>query len=86
MKSEKPGGFEEVETTGIKLKNKRKMVAGDRLKMRSDELHSVFVEKGATASWFIYESEPTGEYDGITYSNHDLTEWTARGLYEKPSR
>ena len=36
MKSEKPGGFEEVETTGIKLKNKRKMVAGDRLKMRSD--------------------------------------------------
>ena len=36
MRSDKPGGFEEVEASGIKLKNKRKMVAGDRLKMRTD--------------------------------------------------
>ena len=60
------------------------MVPGDRLKMRSDELHTVYVEKGQPASWFIYESAPTGPYDGITYSNHDLTEWRACNLYQKP--
>ena len=77
MRTEKPGGFEAVQSPGIRLKNKRKMVPGDRLKMRSDEMHTVFVEKGMTASWFIYESGPTGDYDGITYSNHDLMKWSA---------
>ena len=61
------------------------MIPGDRLKMKSDELHTVFVEEGMETSWFIYESAPTGTYDGITYSNHDLKKWSAKGLYEKPT-
>lgn len=79
-----PGGFEPVSAPAIALKNKRKLMVGDRLKMRSDEMHSVFVEKGETASWFIYESAATGSYNGVTYSNHELREWSAKGLYEKP--
>lgn len=32
------------------------MGPGDKIKMKNDELHTVFIEKGKTASWFITES------------------------------
>lgn len=55
----------------------RKLTPGEKVKMRSDYLHTVYVEKGETASWFITESEPTGGYDGVVFGNTDLTKWTA---------
>ena len=54
--------------------------------MKANELHTVFIEEGQTASWFIYESAASTEYDGVTYANHDLKKWEAEGLYKKPSK
>lgn len=65
---------------------KRKLTAGEKVRMRSDYLHTVFVEKGEAASWFITETEATGGYDGVVYGNTDLTKWTSEGLYQKPSK
>lgn len=69
----------------LQLAEHRLMTWNRKYKMTSEQLHTVYVTKGQTAAWIIQESSASKAYDAITYSNTDLSKWTAEGLYQKPS-
>jgi hypothetical protein len=43
--------------------------------MQADRMHSVFVPKGQTAAWFIWEGEENAKHNPICYSDTDLTDF-----------
>jgi hypothetical protein len=79
------GGFKWSGEKILQLKEHRLMTWNRKYKMRSNDLHTVYVTRGQPAAWIIQESVATKVYDEITYSNVDLTKWTTDGLYQKPT-
>ena len=63
------------------LKDIHGYTKGESFTMKSNELHTVFVDENKTAVWMVEESEPSFEYIPVNYSPHDLSEWTPEGLY-----
>lgn len=80
------GGFKWCGEKVLQLQQHRSMMWRRKYSMRADDLHTVYVTKGQTSAWIIQEKVATGKYDGITYSNADLTQWTPEGLYQKPTK
>lgn len=58
---------------------------GFSYKMKSNDLHTVYVTKGQVAAWVVKESEPSDDYDPLVYSNVNLTNWKPDGLYQRPT-
>ena len=75
------GGFEHLGTGNLKQVSNVGYKAGETILMKSCELHTVFVKEGETCAWLIEESKPSCGYNPINYSPHNLTNWTADGLY-----
>jgi hypothetical protein len=78
------GGFRWCGEKKLKLDDHKLMLPGRKYKMVANELHTVYVSKGQCAAWIIQEYPASKNYDGICYSNHDLSSWTSDGLYTKP--
>ena len=64
----------------------KKLVAGETLRLKANEHHTVFVEKGKKTSWIIQESKEDPNYDNTCYSNNDLTKFDFSGLYKPFSK
>lgn len=77
------GMFEKVEEgVGLRLLGATAYTLGDSFSMRSDELHTVSVPRGTIAAWLIEESDATGPYEPISYSDNDLNVWNKDLLYK----
>lgn len=55
---------------------------GDCVAMRAQDIHTVYVDEGCVAAWLVFEGAEDPEYRPVTWSNDDLTTWSAGGLYE----
>lgn len=75
------GGFEYIGEQSIRQVSNIKHKAGDIIKMRACDLHTVQVEKNKTCTWLIEESKPCCDYFPINYSKRDLQNWKTEGLY-----
>jgi hypothetical protein len=80
------GGFKWSGEKILQLQEHRSMMWRRKYTMKSNDLHTVYVTRGQVAAWIIQEYPATSGYDGITYSNVDLTKWTSEGLYQKPTK
>jgi hypothetical protein len=80
------GGFKWCGEKTLQLQEHRSMMWRRKYSMRADDLHTVYVTRGQTSAWIIVEKVATRKYDGICYSNVDLTQWTPDGLYQKPTK
>lgn len=54
---------------------------GDSVTMKSEELHTVVIDKGHVCVWMVEEYKASSECAPLNYSIHDLTKWTPDGLY-----
>lgn len=75
------GGFEYLGKENLFLKDIHSYIKGDSFTMKSNELHTVFIDKNKTAVWMIEELAPSFEYIPVNYSPYDLRNWTSDGLY-----
>jgi hypothetical protein len=57
--------------------------AGDTFYLASHMLHTVAVNKDEKCVWLVEESMPVMPYSPLVYSQRDLNNWTAEGLYQK---
>ena len=78
------GGFEYLGEQYLILEKFRMLHPDKKFKMKSNELHTVYVTKWQTAAWLVDEKPASSGYDSVNYSNADLTKWTPEGLYQKP--
>ncbi len=53
----------------------------ERRSLAAEEMHTIYVPKGEPAAWIVREGMENPGFRPICYSNHDLTKWTAPGLY-----
>lgn len=66
---------------------KRELVSrDDSLYLGSDTIHTVWVRKGETASWFVLEGKENPTPPTLTYSNASLENFDWEQLYNKPTR
>lgn len=79
------GGFQWCGEKTLCLREHRSLLVRRKYYMKANDLHTVYVTKGQPAAWIIQEKVATRPYDGICYSNVDLTQWSATGLYRKPA-
>ncbi len=75
------GGFEFLGLEKLMQISNFKYSVGESIIMKACELHTVYVEKNKICVWLIEESIPTCDYFPINYSNNDLGNWNANGLY-----
>lgn len=75
------GGFEYLGQDSLKMVSDYHYRVGGSVQMKACEMHTVQIEKGSKCIWLIEESIPSCEFDTIAFSKHDLTAWTADGLY-----
>lgn len=75
------GGFKRIGEERLQQVSCDIYSAGKSAIMKSCELHTVFVRKGAKAVWMIEEEMASCGYNPINYSNWNLENWTPEGLY-----
>lgn len=63
----------------------RVIAAGKSLSMSADAIHTIGVEQGKSAAWFVYEGKENKNYEAICYSNAPLHERDFSSLYRKMS-
>jgi len=56
---------------------------GDVIGMNASTIHTVKVNKGELAAWFVYEGMEDPNYVPYCWSNNDLANFDATGLYQK---
>ncbi len=57
----------------------------DYVYLNSDQIHTVFVDKGRVSAWLVYEGKEDENYIPYCYSNVDLTKNDSSELYQKPT-
>lgn len=70
---------------GITVNPPQLLERGQDVFLRSDRLHTVTVDRGATCSWLVYEGAEDPGYNNMCYSNDDLEKASDEGLYIKPT-
>jgi len=75
------GGFEYLGEERLVLLSNKSYSLKEGFSMKSNELHTVQVEKDKVCVWLVEESYGSKEYNSINYSHNDLTKWTPGGLY-----
>lgn len=81
------GGFTLVGESKLvtsSIKNLTSKLIGDSIFMKADSLHTVFVEKGQEATWFVYEGLENRDHKPVCYSNTDLSTHSTENLYKRP--
>ncbi len=58
---------------------------GGPVAMKASEIHTIYVPPKQRAAWLIEEGEEDAAYRPLCYSNHDLRNWDASGLYQAMS-
>lgn len=48
--------------------------------LRADEMHTVYVPKGETAAWMVWEGDESDEYDPVVYSDAHLENFDFSGI------
>lgn len=79
------GRFEALDTTSWFRLFPRVLTKGESVVMRADDIHTVGVEQGKSAAWFVYEGKDDPNYKPVTYSNRDLTRVSFDGMYRRPT-
>lgn len=85
-KSKINGGEFGVTPIGFPLINstsQRWVYENEVVSMRANEIHTVGVEKGKVAAWFVYEGKEDPSYKPYLYSNHDIDKEGKKDLYQK---
>jgi hypothetical protein len=82
---ESQGSFERLPGARIIEGVGNSMHPGDTVFMTAQELHTVWVPKGQSAAWFVYEGKEDPSYDPVTYSDEDLTKFDFTGMYVRPT-
>lgn len=59
--------------------------SGESVFMPAREYHSVAVDRGEVAAWFVYEGIKDLTYKPLVYSNSDLSKFDPSGMYRRPS-
>lgn len=54
----------------------------DPVKMKAKELHTVYVNEGETAAWFVFEGKSDPKYQSHCYSWNNLEQFDASNLYQ----
>jgi hypothetical protein len=54
----------------------------DRLDLGGEILHTIYVERGKTAAWMVYEGDENSMYDKWCYSNVNLSTFDSSQLYQ----
>lgn len=81
------GGFSMLGESKLVTSTREDMYSANRpfVNMAANRLHTVSVEKGKSAAWFVYEGKENRDYIPVCHSNVDLTSHTNEGLYIKPT-
>lgn len=82
LNGKKNAKFVEVGQENIKIKTVENINRGTAIHMNTDELHTVYVEKGQEAAWFILEGKEDENYDSLCYSDDDLTKFEFENYYK----
>lgn len=82
LNGKKNAKFVEVGQENIKIKTVENINRGTAVHMNANELHTVYVEKGQEAAWFILEGAEDENYDSLCYSDDDLTKFQFEEYYK----
>jgi hypothetical protein len=85
LAGERQGRFEPLDIRPFRSESWEPLRTSSPLYLSSTTLHTMWVPKGESASWLVFEGEEDPRYDGICYSDSDLTNWTPKGLYGRMS-
>lgn len=85
MEDEAGGKFESMDNSKLIEGFVNHMRPGDTAYMPADMLHTVWVPRGERAAWFVYEGKADPNYESVTWSDEDLTEFKTEGMYRRPA-
>lgn len=77
------GGFERIGTQWFKPGIATRIKKGGNVFLSAQDIHTVWVKKGETAAWLVFEGMEDSEYDPFTYSSADLESQPLDDLYKK---
>ena len=66
--------------------SKETLYPGDKKYLKANDLHTVYVDKKAIASWIIIEGKEDINYQPYAYSLNNLEKFKSNGLYKKPTK
>lgn len=76
-------GFVPTEGPGFSFGDAEQLIG--RIDMLASTYHTIFVPKGLTAAWLVYERQLDPDYSPIVYSNADLASFDGSDLYRPMS-
>lgn len=81
----KAGFFARKRRANLQITKETLVVQGSAISLLPRQLHTVFVEKGATAAWVVNESGEDANYVPRCFSNADLEYFSFEGMYRPMS-
>jgi len=66
--------------------NREKLYPNESKYLKANDLHTVYVDKKAVASWLIIEGKEDKNYQPYAYSLNNLEKFNSNGLYKKPTK
>ncbi len=61
-------------------------IGSHSIHLNSNDLHTIWVQKGQKCAWFVYEGQENPNYTPLCYSNNDLTNFDSSELYKPMDR
>lgn len=78
------GGFKTTErTASFEFPKRNTVYNGEETHMIAADIHTVFVRKGMSAVWVVYEGKEDRNYKSLSYTNTDLSNFNTDNLYQK---
>lgn len=84
-KDNSAGGFVEDGEDCLIATHNDVLRPGDKVYMPAADLHTIFVERGSSAAWFVYNGRPNPEYVPYLWTNTNLNEAVTPELYQPMS-
>lgn len=75
------GKFEASHLPGVAYRDYDYVHAGESLALPAHQIHSVQVNKGVVAAWFVYEGKEDAGYESLSYSDQNLALTSFDNLY-----
>lgn len=79
------GSFDQAEVCPALFEDARMLEAGMSLHLPAHLIHSVQVNEGMVAAWFVYEGAKDPAYQSYSYSNNNLEQSSFAHLYKPMS-
>lgn len=86
LKNGGTAAFENGGPVGLRSLNESVLGPGDSLAMPANALHTVAVQHGQAAAWFVFEGRADDEYQPLCYSGARLDQMTFDHLYTRPTQ